>query len=124
MLNSFNRTVLIITVILVIIALIITGILILKSLREQNFPPIVSDCPDYWNVERTSSNNVNCVNKTSVNTGKYNSDCTNYPVSGFAGNTPQDVICNKYKWAKKCGIIWDGISNKTYEDACTSDSLI
>ena len=83
MLNSFNKTVLIITVILVIIALIITGILILKSLKEQKFPPIVSDCPDYWNVERRSSTNVNCVNKTTINTGKSNSDCNNYPCFKF-----------------------------------------
>lgn len=122
MLNSFNRTVLIITVILVIIALIITGILILKSLREQKFPPIVGDCPDYWDVKKESStNNINCVNKTTVNTGKSNIDCNVYPVSNFIGNTPQDVICKKFKWAKRCGIIWDGISNKSYEDACSSD---
>ena len=50
MLTDFNKTVLIVATILLILGLIIIGIFILKSLEEETYPPVVGDCPDYWNV--------------------------------------------------------------------------
>ena len=31
----------------------------------------------------------------------------------------KDGLCNKYKWAKKCDLTWDGIT--TSDDACNFD---
>ncbi len=120
MLNTFQKTSLLIAAVLLIIALIITGVLIFNSLMEQSFPPIISDCPDYWDVHRDENNNIKCKNISTVNRGR--ASCQDYPVSQFSqnGTSENDLICAKYKWANECQIHWDGITNN--KDACTKTS--
>ena len=119
MLNTFQKTSLSIAAVLLIIALIITGILILNSLMEQSFPPVISDCPDYWDVHREENDNIVCKNISTVNRGRALSSCQDYPVSQFSqnGTSENDLLCEKYKWARRCDVHWDGITNN--KDACS-----
>ena len=48
--NTFQKTVLTISVIVLIISLIILGLFLAKSLFEDSYPPVISDCHDYWDV--------------------------------------------------------------------------
>ena len=110
-LNKFNKTILFSAIILLIIILIIVGILLRYAMFNANYPPVISDCPDYWDVSLNSDNQINCINVSRRNTGtSYNSI---YPIDQFYenGSNLNDVICTKYRWSKENNICWDGITN-------------
>ena len=68
MITKFNKMVLIIATILLILGLIIIGIIIVRTLEGEDFPPVVTDCPDYWNVTYNSANEIICKNNN-INSG-------------------------------------------------------
>ena len=122
MLGNFNKTVLMVASVLLILGLIIIGLFISKNIEKSAFPPIISDCPDYWNVEYDSNQKKKCQNN-SINSGLNSSDCRTYPVALFsaAGTSDADIICSKKRWAKRCNIHWDGISNNS--QACVNTTI-
>ena len=61
MLGSFNITVLIVATVLLILGLIIIGFFIVQSLENADYPPVISDCPDYWKVAYDGTNKI-CIN--------------------------------------------------------------
>ena len=112
---EFKKIVLMTSVILLILTLVVVGVALYNQKYNSVFPPVVSDCPDYW--ENTSSTNPSyCEDVKNLAKDKCakSIDFSQYP---FTGN---DGLCNKSKWAKGCGITWDGVTNNS--DACsTSD---
>lgn len=112
-LNKFNKTILFSAIIILIILLIIIGIMLRYAMHNASYPPVISDCPDYWDVSLNSNNQINCINISRRNTGtSYNSI---YPVNEFYsyGSNPNDVICAKYRWSRENNISWDGITNNS-----------
>jgi len=102
---TFQKTTSIIFGLILILLLIIFAISLYYN-KNKNFSNIIADCPDYW--EAQNINNINqCVN--TKNLGKSNCSKTmnfnTYPWNTNAG------ICNKYTWANKCDLSWDGITN-------------
>ena len=128
MLGSFNKTVLIVACVLLILGLVLIGVFISKNIEKAAYPPVVGDCPDYWNVgfvggKKTCSSN-------SINTGivgnmvsSPTTACRSYPVSMFTDTalSVDDIICKKHKWAKECRIHWDGITNNS--QACVDTTI-
>jgi len=114
MLKNYNSIVLLVASILLILGLIIIGISIAKSVENSAYPPVISDCPDYWDVSYNSAKQKICI-KNSINTSPNISDasCVSYPTALYSvnGSSIDDIICEKSKWAKKCNVQWDGISN-------------
>lgn len=114
--NTFQKTVLTISVIVLIFSLIILGIFLAKSLFEDSYPPVISDCPDYWDVTYNENDQVVCKNTSTINKGRGDvpgGECNDYPVNTFlaSGSQNEDILCEKYKWSKKCDITWDGVTN-------------
>jgi hypothetical protein len=107
---TFQKIVLVIAVILLIITLIFIGMALSKAKNSESWPPLVGECPDYW-VD-LSGNGAMCVNKQSL--GKCNVPTTgdansmDFTTSVFAGN---NANCAKYTWAKGCDVTWDGITS-------------
>ena len=66
MLNSFNSLVLMIASIILIILLIVIGITMYYSAKNAEFPPVIAECPDYWNVTK-EDNKTMCKNILKVN---------------------------------------------------------
>ena len=123
MLTRFNKIVLTIAIVLLCISLTVLGVFLSKSMFEDSYPPITSDCPDYWDVSNNLNGDIICNNVSTINKGRGDSLCNNYPVDEFeaGGSGKYDVICEKYKWAKKCNITWDGITNNN--KACELSKL-
>jgi hypothetical protein len=129
MLGNFNRTVLVVATILLILGLIIIGFFIVKSIQDSEYPPVISDCPDYWNVTYDADGKVVCTSNsintatTSNNSNNSNNRCNTYPVALFtaSGSTKADILCEKNKWAKDCNIHWDGITNNS--QACINTTI-
>lgn len=115
---SFNKIVVSSALLILVVSLVAIAIFVSKSLFEDKFPPIISDCPDYWDVTYDSKDNVICQNNSTINAGSGKNKCNNYPVNKFKenGSGDNDVLCSKYKWSKNCGIVWDGVTNNS--DPC------
>tara|TARA_Y100001970_G_C13860912_1_gene664064 strand:+ start:321 stop:716 length:396 start_codon:yes stop_codon:yes gene_type:complete len=123
--NQFNKTVLSISVFVLIISLSILAFFLSKSLHEDSFPPIISDCPDYWDVSLNplvpTDDSVYCKNNTNINVGKRVGSDTSHecyqPDEGiqhkikWVGLNDQDTLCKKFTWANNCNVVWDGVTN-------------
>jgi hypothetical protein len=111
MLGTFQRTVVIVALVVLVIALIFVAIMLIMQLNGDTFPPYSSSCPDYWNMEKSSGADGTdmCINSKSLgkvgNSGCKQLEPTNSMFSGSSGD------CNKYTYAKTCGVTWDGITN-------------
>ena len=102
----FQRIVLIIAAVILILTLAVLGILLYNKSVSSMWPPETGGCPDYYTA---TSNNI-CqniiqlpVSNSNCNTGDFSSSIW----QGKAGNARK---CN---WAKECGVSWDGITNAT-----------
>lgn len=107
--EGFQMLVLLIATITLVVALIFIGFTLSYS-KNQSWPPMVPDCPDYWTMDG-SGNNAQCVNIKNLgkcpplNNQKYLTMDFNAPA--FTGT---NGLCAKYNWANKCNISWDGIT--------------
>ena len=117
---SFQKIVLIIAVILLILTLVIIGVGLHNAKSEETWPPLTGDCPDYW-VDLSGAGGE-CVNTHSLGTcniptqGNKNAmDFSKAPFTGSKGT------CAKYTWAGGCGVTWDGI-NSGVSNPCNSDN--
>lgn len=118
--EGFQKIVLIIAIIVLILSLLFVG-LALGGSSGESWPPLVSDCPDWW-IADGSGNNTTCVNVKDLGvcpaqSGKKH-QLMNFSSSMFTGD---NGTCAKYTWANKCKVSWDGI---TYgiENPCNQDT--
>jgi hypothetical protein len=103
-LGDFQRTVIMIALIILVIILLVTGYLMYNQKPNSGrWPPYQSNCPDYW--MDTDGTGKNCIN--SQNLGNCGSKTMNFTVAPFVGN---NGACGKYNWAKGCNLSWDGVT--------------
>ena len=57
--DGFQKTILFIAIIILIISLIIIGFALAAG-KDSQWPPMVPNCPDYW-IADGSGNNAKCV---------------------------------------------------------------
>ena len=75
--------------------------------NTSQYPPVVSDCPDYW-LDMSDGSGNKCINK---HTDLGNSDCSktmDFSDSFWSGDLG---LCRKKQWAQKCNLTWDGVTN-------------
>lgn len=101
---NFQRITIYIAIVLLLLTLSFIGYMIYKTKSSVTWPPMVSECPDYWDV---GSNNT-CNNVQNLGT----CDASSMDFSGPEWQGNSGLKC-KYNWAKKCGITWDGITNSS-----------
>ena len=112
---SFTKIVIFIASSILIIILISIGYAMYKTKYKTAFPPVVSDCPDYW-----ESKNGKCINVKKIgvcNIGDNNS--MDFTTNNFKGHSG---LCNKSKWSKLCKVSWNGVTNAgtTLDQICNS----
>jgi len=107
---NFQRIILIVAIILLILCLILIGMVLVNSKSSQQWPPMVGDCPDY--TIDTSGNGGSCVNIKNLGSCNFNSDTTQHQTMDFTQPpfTGSNGLCSKYKWATGCQLSWDGIT--------------
>ena len=100
---SFQSNVIIIATIILVALLFFIGFSLKKNKIEKKFPPVLAECPDYWD-----SSDDKCLNTHSL--GSCNLDePKDFKNNIYIGDTGE---CEKYKWANNCNVSWDGITNK------------
>ena len=108
---SFQTIVLRVAFFVLFILLIVIGYFIYKSKNSQNWPPLVGDCPDYW-VD-LGQNGSKCSNVKNLGTCNGSIAQGQHLTMDFSGAPyiGAQSLCSKSKWAKGCGITWDGITS-------------
>lgn len=92
---SFQKTVLIIALIVLSVMLFFIALAMKGLKKSQEYPPEVSECPDYW----TKNDQGYCKPSLNKNNNSVGDDCLTY--------TGDD----KAAFAQRCGIEWDGLTN-------------
>ena len=106
---SFQKIVVTIAIVLLILALIAFGIVLYNRRFNEQFPPVTADCPDFWVDNSGTCMNVKNLGKDSC------SKKVNFNQAPWTGN---NSVCLKQKWAKACDLTWDGVTNNVR--ACES----
>jgi len=101
--DTFQKSVLIIALVVLIALLISVGILLNKHSKNTSWPPIQNTCPDYW----TEGTDGICTS-AGLNTGDGTVTST---ADGTGNNVTGDTRCEKRIWAIEKGIMWSGVSN-------------
>ena len=81
-----------------------------KTMNSANFPPIISNCPDYWSEDRTGK----CVDGGGLqppNADTTKTECHDTQDLSLPKYMGKTGLCEKRKWAEACKISWDGITN-------------
>ena len=107
---DFKKKVVGTAIVLLIFAILLIGVLLFTGGSDSQWPPVVSECPDYW-IDRVDKDGEakKCFNVH--NLGK--SSCDNimdFSEDFWQGSTGD---CRKYRWAKDCKLTWDGITNNS-----------
>ena len=108
--EGFQKIVLITAIVILIITLVVIGIALSKGLSNEEWPPLLSACPDYWKIDG-SGNMTTCTNIKDLGTCPPKSG-EEHLIMNFSSDlfTGDNGTCNKYNWAKKCDVTWDGIT--------------
>jgi hypothetical protein len=103
-LNMSFRKAAVLTAIIVFLALIpvITIVVMRANNKKKRWAPMISECPDYWKLSKSKDGHVRC--KPDKKNAEYAS-----PYGFFSYQLPTKM--NKYDYAIKNNITWDGITN-------------
>lgn len=114
---TFQNIVIYTSVTLLIIILIIVAINIHSAKKAAKWPPVVSDCPDYWSDNGTGGSKCT-INDNNVNLGKATSPM-DFSLSTYTGANQN---CNRYKWALSNDVSWDGLTYGV-QNPCAQNKL-
>ena len=119
--GRFQKIVLISAILILIIALLIIGVSLIYY-KKTNWPPNVSACPDWWVLDG-SGNNQKCINIKDLGVckpqGNARHQTMDFNLSPFTGT---NGTCNKYTWANRCNVSWDGITYGVTTNPCSTTS--
>jgi len=98
---TFQKTTIIVATVILILMLLMVAYLMRRSMKTASWPPVISECPDYFEV--TSPGVCNNVKNLGNCQGTIDFSAPQY--TGSSG------LAQKKSWATKCGVTWDGITN-------------
>ena len=97
--NSFQKITLTVASVILILTLIILGVIIYNSRNSELFPPVLGNCPDYFEMRQKQGLDT-CYNVHHLGNGNRR-QCEWF--------IPSDNIKAKKDFVKKCGLTWDGL---------------
>ena len=119
--GEFQSIVITVAIILLILCMAAIGAIMYYDEKDVDFPPVIANCPDFWQEKRGESGSEVCVPYRDIGLpGSDNPSC--YPDS-IDFNVPEYTgkagTCKKKLWAQGCGFSWDGITNtSSARDPC------
>jgi hypothetical protein len=100
---NFQRIVLYVASVLLILTLAFIGYLLYQAKSNTAYPPEISECPDYWKVTGL----LQCENVQNLGNGT----CEKMKDFSSVEWQGQSGMKKKKEWANMCGVVWDGITN-------------
>ena len=109
---TFQKNVLRVAFVLLIITSLIVFIMLYFSKNKYDFPPNVSDCPDYWIIKPPtgSETRYTCENKAQIG-GATQGYSFNDIANGALIPTTADKLCDLKRELNANNIMWTGLSN-------------
>lgn len=111
---NFQQIVLLVAGIFLAIMFIVIIVSYTLLKKETKYPPIVGECPDFWEIGIDNADGkAKCFNPHQLGTSNCRNamDFNDATYGGIGGN------CEKAKWAKRCNLSWDGLTNNA--DVCS-----
>ena len=99
---NFQKAITIIAILFLIILLLGMWYIFSRGKNNTKFPPMVAQCPDYWKLNKKNE----CVNVKNLGNG-----CKKLNIEEGKFQGGHQGLVEKCKWAKNCGVVWDGITN-------------
>ena len=115
---SFFTIVVSVAIAVLLITLAIVALALYRGKSNVKYPPVVGKCPDYWVDQSTTNNGAVCKDVKALGVAAC-PKTMNFSTVDYQGTTGD---CKKKKWAKECGVSWDGITNN--ENICTTVGLM
>ena len=106
---NFQQIIIFIASILLILILTFIGYSLYNNQFNNEFPPVLGECPDFWVAK-----DKRCYNPKNLG------NCTgpmDFNTSQFQGNNGN---CEKANWATSCNVSWTGITNNP--GVCDTDN--
>jgi hypothetical protein len=103
--KGFQKMIVFAAIIILLIILVIIASSLAYSKYNARWPPESQPCPDYWLADISGNDFTRC--KNIKNLGTCNEKEKIFSGSAYIGKNGD---CNKYTWANKCGVSWDGIT--------------
>ena len=106
---NFYKIIIYLAIIILIFMLIFVGLQMQITAKKYFFPPNLSNCPDFYTNKDGVCVPTYVITKNDIpscTSNNFKDDKYNNPGMG-----PNSGICEKKKWAKNCGVNWDGITN-------------
>lgn len=100
---SIQNIILMVAGVILILVLSFIGYMMYMAKSTTQFPPDISECPDYWKVVGLEK----CENVMNLGSCPGIHDFSGPEWQGQTG------LKQKNAWAKQCGIVWDGVTNNT-----------
>ena len=109
---NFQKIVIVIAIILLILALAFIGTAISNEKNTHDFPPVIAECPDYWthDVEQNK-----CINVHELGRGGRGGKAIKELDVKYLNDYP---MCFKKGAFNGANISWDGITNNPKLDTC------
>lgn len=123
---DFRKTVLTTAIVFLILALIFVGVILFNKRKHANYPPVLGNCPDYYQDVLVSGqpDKVKCVPQggTGETVGEMSSNIDKAPSLNYYGTSCPSVMsykdmsklsnkqkCNLMNEYSHCGFTWDGL---------------
>jgi len=110
---NFQTSVLYVAITVLILFLVLIGVSLVTQNSKQKWPPVVSTCPDYYNV---SEDGTTCTGTQYGSTAGNYINNLSFPSTCSTLNLNDDKYkgsqgaCNLNKWAMGCNATWAGIT--------------
>jgi len=111
---KFQNIVVMVAVVILILLLTWVGYGMYQHQINARFPPVSSECPDYWKAKDGKCINIKHLGNCNVGP---NNNTVDFNSPHFKGD---DAICRKASWARRCQVTWNGITNAgaTLQEKC------
>ncbi len=115
---EFYKTVSIVAICILMISLAVMATLLIAGSKNVQFPPYMAPCPDYYKNSKNEKGQIVCEDEQNISNGTSNCVAKKFNHQKFKmpGMGPTSGACKKKKWANRCGVDWDGITNNS--DVC------
>lgn len=108
---NFYKTVCIVALVVLVISLAFIGTALASSSEDVEFPPNISKCPDNYQIVYDENGEFKKCMNNSVRKRRCRQSAFKHRLYQIPGIGKKSGACFKKKWAKKCRVDWDGLTN-------------
>ena len=89
-----------------------------KKMKERESASVIpNECPDYWEIDSKTKNQRGVINSVTCRNAQLLGKCAlannnTFTFGDEIFNSPKTADLARCKWAKQCGVAWQGYDTK------------